>query len=224
MCVICVSGCGVPQPTKDQIKTMFQTNPDGAGYMVARAGRVEIHKGFMTCETFLSALAREKFTAADAVVYHFRISTQAGVTRAMTHPFPLTRNITDCKQLDAECALGVAHNGIIRLTSNACDREYNDTAYFIAEYMSFILRSKKDMQDKRILDIIENLTHSKFALLYKDGTISTIGSFICEKNGLLFSNPTYRGFNEMRYLIQDTRGWGGVKGNYYIRQCKKFTD
>lgn len=193
MCVICVSGRGVPQPTKNQIKAMFQTNPDGAGYMVARSGRVEIHKGFMTCDTFISALDNEHLTADDAVVYHFRISTQAGVTMAMTHPFPLTKKISNCKLLDTQCALGVAHNGIIRLTSDYRDREYNDTAHFIAEYMAFLLRSKKDMQDPHILDIIENLTYSKWALLYKDGTISTVGNFIREENGLLFSNPSYRG-------------------------------
>lgn len=193
MCVICVSGCGVPQPTKNQIKTMFQTNPDGAGYMVARSGRVEIHKGFMTCESLVSALENERLTAADAVVYHFRISTQAGVTMSMTHPFPLTRKISDCKSLDAECSLGVAHNGIIRLTSDYRDREYNDTAHFIAEYMSFLVRSKKDMHDPRILAIIEKLTCSKWALLYKDGTISTVGNFIREENGLLFSNMSYQG-------------------------------
>lgn len=193
MCVICVSGRGVPQPTKNQIKSMFQTNPDGAGYMVARSGRVEIHKGFMTCESLLSALSAEHLTAADAVVYHFRISTQAGVTKEMTHPFPLTEKISECKLLDAKCALGVAHNGIIRLTSDYRDREYNDTARFISEYMAFLVRSKKDMQDSRILEAIKNLTSSKWALLYKDGTISTVGNFIREENGLLFSNPSYRG-------------------------------
>lgn len=90
MCVICASPKGTRQPSISEIKRMFCRNPHGAGYMVAREGRVEIHKGFMNLGDFLAALKSEHFTAADSVVYHFRISTQAGVNPEMTHPFPLS--------------------------------------------------------------------------------------------------------------------------------------
>lgn len=201
MCVICVSAHGVPQPSKNQIKTMFQTNPHGAGYMVARSGRVEIHKGFMTCESLLAALARENLTSDDAVVYHFRISTQAGVTPTMTHPFPLTRKISDCKLLDTMCDIGVAHNGVIRLTSDFRDREYNDTAHFIAEYLSYLVRNKYDMTNTNIQDAIYNLTYSRWAMLYKDGTVATVGNFIQEKNGLLFSNMSYQDGRKLQFTM-----------------------
>lgn len=199
MCIICVSGRGVPQPTETQIKTMFQINPHGAGYMVARGGRVEIRKGFMTCDALLSALHWEQFTDADAVVYHFRIATQGGVTPAMCHPFPLTHNIKRCKTLKTVCRVGLAHNGIIRLTSGN-DNEYSDTAHFIAEYMPHLLRSKQDLTDARVLDIIENLTFSKWAILQGDGTVSTIGYFFTETNGLLFSNLGFMGYRKLQNL------------------------
>lgn len=90
MCIICVSKSGVQQPTDSTIRAMFRRNPHGAGYMYARDGKVTIHKGFMNIEDFLSAVHTERFTPQDSVVYHFRISTQAGVNAAMTHPFPLS--------------------------------------------------------------------------------------------------------------------------------------
>ena len=89
MCIICVSPARTRQPSISQIKMMFTNNPHGAGYMFAREGRVHIHKGFMDIDSFLSAVNAEHFTAKDSVVYHFRISTQAGVNPEMTHPFPL---------------------------------------------------------------------------------------------------------------------------------------
>ena len=90
MCIICVSKSGVRQPGGTTIRAMFLRNPHGAGYMVARGGRVQIHKGFMDLGDYLRAIRTEHFTASDSVVYHFRISTQAGVNPEMTHPFPLS--------------------------------------------------------------------------------------------------------------------------------------
>ena len=89
MCIICVSKSGVRQPSDITLRAMFRRNPHGAGYMYARDGKVTIHKGFMNIEDFLAAVHTERFTPQDSVVYHFRISTQAGVNAAMTHPFPL---------------------------------------------------------------------------------------------------------------------------------------
>ena len=56
MCIICVSPQGAPQPSLAQIEAMFAHNPHGAGYMVARNGKVEIHKGFMSLEDFTAKL------------------------------------------------------------------------------------------------------------------------------------------------------------------------
>lgn len=193
MCIICVSAAGVPQPTQDQIKIMFGHNPHGAGYMVARKNRVEIHKGFMVLDDLQHQLRQENFTADDVVVYHFRISTQAGVTETMTHPFPLTSELSHCEALDLTCACGVAHNGVIRLTSNGSTR-YSDTALFITQYMTKIVRKSSDLQDPAVLKILDELAKSRLAILDKTGHVATVGSFIHEKNGLLFSNTTYREF------------------------------
>ena len=190
MCVICASPKGVRQPTRSEIKAMFLRNPDGAGYMVARDGRVTSHKGFMNLDEFLNALKAEHFTAKDSVVYHFRISTQAGVNPEMTHPFPLSNRLLHMKALDVECPCGVAHNGIIRLTSDPSQREYSDTALFITRYMARMVHGLDDLKDAQLLNRIERLAGSKLAIMDGSGYIATIGHFINER-GLLFSNDSY---------------------------------
>ena len=108
MCIICVSKSGEQQPADTTLRAMFRRNPHGAGYMYARDGKVTIHKGFMNIEDFLSAVHAERFTPQDSVVYHFRISTQAGVNAAMTHPFPLSNQPRMMRALDLTCRCGIA--------------------------------------------------------------------------------------------------------------------
>ena len=191
MCVICASPAGVRQPSISEIKRMFRQNPDGAGYMFARNGKVAIHKGYMDVADFLDAIRSERFTAKDSVVYHFRISTQAGVNPAMTHPFPLSNQLEVMKALDVVCGCGIAHNGIIRLTTDPNEKEYSDTALFIAEYLSKYIRRPSDLLSQPLLNMVEHLIRSKMAILDGSGYIATVGTFFNER-GLLFSNLHHR--------------------------------
>ncbi len=191
MCIICVSPAGARQPGKTAIRTMFYNNPHGAGYMYARNGKVHIHKGFMDLDDFLRAIEAEHFTAADSVVYHFRISTQAGVSPEMTHPFPLSNRPEHMKTLDVDCSCGVAHNGVIRLTTDPNNREFSDTALFITDYLSAIIRRKDDLKRQNVLDLIFRLAKSKFAIMDAGGYVATVGEFI-KKDGNLYSNTSFQ--------------------------------
>ena len=190
MCIICVSPARTRQPSFKTIRAMFESNPHGAGYMYARNGRVHISKGYMDIDDYLAALKDEHFTAKDPVVYHFRISTQAGVNPQMTHPFPLSHQRAHMKALDVDCRCGVAHNGIIRLTTDPTNREYSDTAIFITDYLSAIIRQPDDLKDPKVLQLIYRLAGSKFAIMDASGYIATVGNFINE-GGILYSNSTY---------------------------------
>ena len=190
MCIICVSKSGVRQPGEAAIRAMFNHNPHGAGYMFARDGWVTIHKGFMNLDDYLRAIRAECFTPQDSVVYHFRISTQAGVNPEMTHPFPLSNQPARLRQLDLRCRIGVAHNGIIRLTSDPNNDQYSDTAIFITDYLSHIIRRRADLRDQRVMDSIFQIAQSKFAIMDGSGYIATVGEFVNDR-GLLFSNASY---------------------------------
>lgn len=192
MCVIAVSKIGVRQPSEKQLRDMFVNNPDGAGYMYARNGKVHIHKGFMDVDDFVNAVKAENFTKNDAVVYHCRISTQAGVNPFMTHPFPLTESRKYCEALDVTCPTGIAHNGIIRMTSSAKETRFSDTVIFITDYMTKLIRYDTDLSDPAIMEMIEHLTNSKWAIMDGvTGDIVTVGYFLND-SGLLFSNSTYK--------------------------------
>lgn len=159
--------------------------------MIARAGLVRIHKGFMTFRDFMTALRAQHITRYDSVVYHFRIATQAGKTPQMTHPFPLTDNLSECEALDLICPAGVAHNGIISLTSDRTETRYSDTALFITKYMSDLIRNNGDLHDPHVQNIIETLGGwSKFAIMTGSGEVVTIGNFI-NHDGLLLSNTNH---------------------------------
>ena len=191
MGIICVSPEHVRQPDRNTIANMFSRNPHGAGYMFARDGKVHIRKGFMNLHALLNALREEHFTAKDPVVYHFRISTQAGVNPQMTHPFPLSNRPAHMKALDVDCRCGVAHNGIIRLTSDPDNREYSDTAVFITDYLTRIIQRPSDLRNAKRLELIWKLAQSKFAIMDGTGYIATVGEFL-NADGLLYSNTSYQ--------------------------------
>lgn len=194
MCVICASPKGIKQPSYEEIKSMFDRNPDGAGYMVARNNMVYIHKGFMYLSDLWNAICAEHFTEQDSVVYHFRISTQAGIDPSMTHPFPLSNQREYLKALDVRCGCGIAHNGIIQLTADPEEQEYSDTAIFIADYLSDIIEGPRDLYNPEVLDVIQALIGSKMAILDASGYIATIGQFYNDE-GLLYSNLNHRYYN-----------------------------
>lgn len=208
MCIIAVSKKGAKQPTLDCMRTMFRNNPHGAGYMVARNGLVEIHKGFMEWADFERAIKAENFTEDDPVVYHFRISTQAGIKPTMTHPFPLTSIPEKCEYLDLTCPVGIAHNGIIHMTSDHKQTRFSDTVLFITNYMTKILRDPDDFTDPAVADMIESLTNSRWAIMQSTGDIVTIGNFI-KRDGILYSNSTYIPQTDVRDLhkFTPTRDW-----------------
>lgn len=218
MSVICVKNKWVRIPTREEIRNMFENNPDGAGYMFVRDNKVIISKGYADLETFQSALDREKFTKRDVVVYHFRTSTQANRLE-MTHPFPLTSKLELCEELDMACKCGIAHDGIIRMTSNySKEYKYSDTALFITKYLVKFLEDTNDFIDKDIHAMIKELTNSKWALLDFMGRLETIGEF-SNHDGLLFSNYSY--LDTVEYYKRTYPAY--YDGTYYSRYIKGLT-
>jgi len=212
MCVICISKVGVKQPTKATLKEMFDRNPDGSGFMYARDGKVHIHKGFMDFKDYYKAIKEADLTTNDATVYHSRISTQGGINPEMTHPFPWTTKIDDCLELDCIAKCGIAHNGIISMTSYK-NAEYSDTAYFISGYLSKLIRKSTDILNENILDMIDRLTNSKWAIMDGDGNIGIVGKYIEEDDGLMYSNSSYKPFYSKKFSFRN-----GVYG------CEDFYD
>lgn len=205
MCVICVSPRGAAQPTARTISNMFTNNSHGAGYMVARHGRVEIHKGYAELSEYMRAIQDEKFTEDDVVIYHCRIATQAR-RYEMTQPFPLEEEGELLTAWDCWSDFGIAHNGIISRTSNG-NPLLSDTALYIRDYLFPRIKNEADI--KADLSKIETETSgSRIAILCGNGDYYLTGRWIYE-HGMLFSNDSYQDYTWRNYT------YGGVKS--YIK-------
>ena len=187
MCVICVKKKGVRMPTLSEIRSMWERNPDGAGFMYARDGQIHIEKGFMKLDDLIAALNLAGITSRDPLVLHFRIATQGGIRPEMCHPFPVSKDQADLTALKIDAKIGIAHNGIIQRCT--FDRsESSDTALFIARYVSEIIRNPSDTTKRALCEAIGALAPmNRFAIMNNKGKISTIGNFE-EHKGLMYSN------------------------------------
>jgi predicted glutamine amidotransferase len=206
MCIILYKPSGKKLPNKQVLETCFKNNPDGAGFMFSHKGQVHIKKGFMDFSSFEENLT-DTLKYIDEIktpmVLHFRITTQGGVNQACTHPFPLSKNMSDLRQLQCTANIGVAHNGIISLTSEYGGGyygygsvqkkviDYSDTMKFITDYLSLIIKSPKYYKDDDTLELIERLVDSKLAILDSYGHCELIGNFI-KDDGIYYSNDSYK--------------------------------
>lgn len=196
MCIAIYKPAEAEFPTKKTLQRCFDNNPDGAGYMFAHRDKVHIRKGFQTFKAFWRDLRtiREKVTDGAPFVLHFRISTQAGVRPDCTHPFPLSRNMDDLRALRAVADIGIAHNGIITLTSCGYNKTitYSDTMEFITEYAARLIKSRDWHKDEDTRALVENLAGSRLAILDGGGTCTLLGSGWSEDGGVWYSNTSYK--------------------------------
>jgi len=194
MCIIAYKPENAEMPDYETLRNCFDNNEDGAGYMFAYNGKVHIVKGLMTFGGFIKSLTDTvtRYGKDRAYVLHFRWSTQAGVRKDCTHPFPLSKDMNDLRKLKTDCDIGIAHNGVISLTSSYLKTlTHNDTMEFITKYLSLIIKDRNYYKDPDKLKLIERLTDSKFAILDGTGRCELIGKDWIKDNGVFYSNDGY---------------------------------
>lgn len=204
MCIAVYKPMGVNFPSKRTIRACFNNNPDGAGFMVATGETVEISKGYMGFTEFWKELraSRERYGEDKAYVLHFRISTQGGVRQDCCHPFPLSSEMSDLRKLRTSSDIGVAHNGIISLTSSyGKGVDYSDTMSFITEYLSLIIKDRDYYKSKETLKLIEKLCGSRLAILDKTGHCELVGDGWRADNNVWYSNDSY---HERKTVVKTT--------------------
>lgn len=192
MCVIAYKPLNVAFPEEQILKNCFENNPHGAGFMYAYNGVVHFQKGYESFKAFNNALSKARKLTGDKVPYvmHFRIATQ-GYEKCMTHPFPLSSDMKKLKKLSGDCNIGVAHNGILDITSDG-SKEYSDTMKFITDYLVYIIRNYSWWKDDRTKKLIENLIDgSRLAILDKKGHCELMGKGWVEENEIWYSNSSY---------------------------------
>ena len=160
MCIIVYKPTTAKMPSKKTLQQCWFNNRDGAGYMFPSKGNVIIKKGFMKFKEFYSNLQTDlkRYGEFTPFVLHFRIQTQGGVNPQYTHPFPLSADMDDLKKLRVKTEIGIAHNGIIDITSEKYSTtvKYSDTMKFITDYLTLIIHDKNYYKDLDKLTLIEN--------------------------------------------------------------------
>lgn len=211
MCIIVAKKKNVKAPTIDTLKTCFYNNSDGAGFMyVGNNGKVVIDKGYMTFKSFEKHYKKllKKYNNFDNknLVMHFRIGTSGSNNTKNTHPFPVTSNIEDLKKPYFLTDLGLVHNGIISdyTIRNNNTHDISDTMNFITSFLAPLYSGYKEFYiNTNVMDGIEKLISSKLCLLNSKDNMYLLGNFESDKNGVLYSNGTYK-----------TNWWSGYNYGY----------
>lgn len=138
MCIILTCEA-TRRPDADTIGTCWRVNPDGAGYAYATGSEVVISKGYMGLEDFRFALSRVPQDVP--LILHFRIGTSGGYGPEVTHPYPVTSDLTSLHALDVECPVAIAHNGILPYASDD-SRGISDTIAYIQRVVSRVARQR----------------------------------------------------------------------------------
>lgn len=178
MCIILVKPANAVV-TKNTLKTCWENNSDGAGFMLNANGQVEVHRGFFTFKSFYKAYRREEQVYSDSTfVVHMRVATSGNKNLVNCHPFPINEH------------LGMAHNGVLpEFTDYTSD--YSDTFHFVntavSQWPSDFLNN-----DGAITLLEEYCGQSKLVFLDHHGKTTIINKNLGEiKEGVWYSNNTY---------------------------------
>ena len=189
MCVIAFSPKGVDIPSEQQIKKMWEHNPDGAGYAyVNKKGKVVYKKGFMSLAELLAEFeAPERFKNTNFAI-HFRIGTSGKNDQETCHPFPVSNCFGDLRKTNGEADSVLFHNGILSKGGMANPLASDTQDFVIAMYPLFKKFNKSKTRDYFIEELIEG---SRLLVLYKNNAFKMYGKW--EQDGDIWvSNLSYQ--------------------------------
>lgn len=198
MCIIVAKNKLTKLPKETYLQNCFDNNPDGAGFMYTKNGRVIIDKGYMTFRSFIKRYHKlcKRFNNFEnkALVMHFRIGTAGANSPQNTHPYPVTDNKKLLHKTYVKTGLGVVHNGIIsQYNPEKHIKDVNDTQNFIMKYLYPLYSNYRTFyKNEFIMDGISDITNSRLVFLDTNDTLSFVGEFEKDENGVLYSNSTYK--------------------------------
>jgi hypothetical protein len=185
---------------KKYLRNGWDANEDGAGFAIARGGKVEIQKGFFTFKEFYSAF-RQYNHAKEVAIIHFRFATHGVTNVTNCHPFAL----------GSGDQYAMIHNGVIDIECS--DKSLSDTAHFAELVLAPMLEAGVAFDSGALRFLVEgNIGDlNKVVILRGDGAHVIYNEKQGEwKNGSWYSNGGYKwsGGDWTRYLPS---GYG--KGN-----------
>ena len=136
---------------KTRLENSFANNDDGAGYMFAKDGVLNLFKGFFRFEDFWNSYKRNVIENGNPIsAIHFRITTHGKTDKNNCHPFKVNKK------------LGFIHNGVINMVKT--DTEKSDTAMFNEIILKHL--PKGFIRNQAITNLIEeSIGNSKLVFL-----------------------------------------------------------
>ena len=187
MCVIAFSPKGVDIPTTEQLKQMWEHNPDGAGYaFVGNGGKVFYRKGFMTLDKLLADLKNpERFKNTNFAI-HFRIGTSGKNDNRTCHPFPISNSYGDLVKTEGMAESVLFHNGVIA-DGGLVNEHSSDTQDFVVALSPMIKKyNRSKARDYFIEQLIEG---NRLLIMYKNNAFKMYGEW--KKDGELWVSNLY---------------------------------
>ena len=215
MCIIIYKDKTAALPTKKTLKTCFNNNDDGCGYMVKQGKTVFINKGFMRFSDFYTEFKNDKKITKDCeLVLHFRIATGGLVNAANCHPFPVTDKVAELTANEFITDKAIAHNGILSGFDDI-NKVLSDTQIFTKDILYFLMLENLK---PNLIEAIRNLTIGSRLCIFNQGNFLLLGNWITDKKtGLQFSNSGYK--------VDKRHNWkqGSWKNSSYFYSKSKWT-
>ena len=204
MCIIIYKPKGVVLPPSKTIKTCFENNPDGCGYMLKTRQGVKINKGYFDVDELINKLFTIKDIQDVELGIHFRITTHGATNALNCHPFAIKRKLKDIRRTQQTAAAAVMHNGVLSSVKVKSNSGLSDTAVYTRDVLNPLktLNGGALTNSKQASDII-NATRGTSRLLIFDGQgVKMFGNWL-EDNGVFYSNDSYKA----RYFDAWNTGW-----------------
>jgi len=161
MCVIIIKPANATM-TEDDLRTCFENNPDGLGYMYASEGRVVADK-FVPNNFEEVKQVWDRLEKIDAII-HLRFMTTGIVNTSHCHPFRVLR------KNKSHPDMFFMHNGTFKVN---CGEGENDTIAFKNQILKPLLTHNPDaLEDDKFIDMIEGMDGwSRMAFLTGEGKV-----------------------------------------------------
>lgn len=194
MCIIAIKEAVKEFPSIETFRTMYNSNPDGFGYMFADGLSVHIKKGFTDFKKAEKEYKKIMGMVKFPFVLHFRIGTH-GLRNdpRLTHPFPLgVSKKEEFLLLENSVNIGFAHNGIISTMPD--HKVYSDSIIYGKRILSPLAEKWNSFIGNGAESIISStLGSSRLAILWKSGAIEYFGTgWNKDEKGILYSNDSWK--------------------------------
>ena len=226
MCLVSVLPKGTPKYSDEVtafIKSGFESNGDGSGFMYKRNGKdfISVNKGFFQLPVLMQTIKNANLSDDDELVIHHRIGTSGLISNQNSHPFIISKVHSEIIKLDTITTKpALVHNGMFRDLKKyeQLNPDFSDTYAFTR----YIMTNTIDLF-KNELSIFEEsfksiLGWSKICVLFPDRDLIMSGTFI-QEGGYFHSNNGYKN-NTVRDYGGQQMGFPIPTGiNHNLQKC-----